>query len=204
MIETLTRPHEVPPTSDVRRENMRDIMLWRFREAISWLGECKDLVDQGGCSSKSTDLLEEEFWQTINLSGFPGTPIPAFKSLQYYHSFKEAASILSQYGEASSTFDQDLNRIAREASSYEQAIALWSPRRLSGKTKNGYLGMFPQGSITGDRVFIIKGVPTPVVLRPISGDVYRFVGESYVHGFMKGEVFSMHDYKELWKDVLLQ
>ena len=69
---------------------------------------------------------------------------------------------------------------------------LWS-------TSQGFLGLGRQTVEKGDEVFIIKGSPVPLVLRPIEGTLlpsfglsereqgYLFVGACYLHGFMDGE-----------------
>jgi hypothetical protein len=81
---------------------------------------------------------------------------------------------------------------------------LWSPRRLFGKAKKGYLGMFPEGLVKGDIVCAIIGAPAPFVIRPQERDTYRFVGEAYVHGFMNGEIFDFLNFEEILKDISLQ
>jgi hypothetical protein len=53
-------------------------------------------------------------------------------------------------------------------------------------TASGRLCLAPFETRVGDRVVILYGGKTPYVLRP-AGDDFEFVGESYVHGLMKGE-----------------
>ena len=53
-------------------------------------------------------------------------------------------------------------------------------------TDSGYLGMGYESVEVGDEVWIIRGCPTPLVLRR-EGEKFSLIGESYVHGVMTGE-----------------
>jgi hypothetical protein len=57
---------------------------------------------------------------------------------------------------------------------------------------DGKLGLAPRSTENGDEIWIFMGATTPFVLRKLDeldGDkkVYRFIGNAYVHGVMKGE-----------------
>jgi hypothetical protein len=66
------------------------------------------------------------------------------------------------------------------------------------------LAIVPLSTRVGDEVWILFNGRTPYVLRKIDGqeDCYQFVGETYVHGFMYGELF-LRD-KENGIDVAIQ
>jgi hypothetical protein len=204
VIEILGRPHKVPVAKYIEGSSMRDVMIWRLREAVAWIKECEDVAKPGSPHAHSTDLVLEAFWHTITLNGFPGKPLLPSECIEHYRSFQEAADIFSELAEPNIGFEQDLNIKVQQAYRFEQAIVLWSPRRLFGKTKNGHLGMFPEGSVKGDVVCANIGAPTPFVIRPREGDTYRFVGEAYVHGFMNGEIFNFLNFEEGLKDISLQ
>jgi hypothetical protein len=53
-------------------------------------------------------------------------------------------------------------------------------------TRKGYLGHVPRTARIGDVICVIRGGDVPFVLRA-EGTSYRLVGQSYLHGFMKGE-----------------
>ena len=53
-------------------------------------------------------------------------------------------------------------------------------------TDSGYLGMVYASGEVGDEIWIVKGCPTPLALRR-EGGRYTLIGESYVHGVMRGE-----------------
>jgi hypothetical protein len=59
-------------------------------------------------------------------------------------------------------------------------------------TERGYMGLAISEVKTGDKVFLISGIPLPMICRP-TGDQYQFVSPAYVHGIMHGE---------LWDQVL--
>jgi hypothetical protein len=60
-----------------------------------------------------------------------------------------------------------------------------SMRRIFRTSKN-MLGQGPLSLLPGDAVAFVAGCPVPVILRPISGKRYRFIGETYVHACMQG------------------
>ncbi|KAH3954369.1 hypothetical protein HBI56_046650 [Parastagonospora nodorum] len=60
-------------------------------------------------------------------------------------------------------------------------------------TKNGLMGVGPDGMNEGDVIGILFGGRVPYVLRPVD-DGFRFVGECYVSGLMNGEAV------QTWKD----
>ncbi|KAK1637842.1 heterokaryon incompatibility protein-domain-containing protein [Colletotrichum phormii] len=59
-------------------------------------------------------------------------------------------------------------------------------RRL-GFTTKGHLGLLPHTSRVGDEIQVFDGCHIPYLLRKADGGSHRLVGESYVHGIMRGE-----------------
>jgi hypothetical protein len=53
-------------------------------------------------------------------------------------------------------------------------------------SESGHFGLVPDHAQVGDLVCILYGCDVPVILRKIKGH-YELIGESYVHGIMKGE-----------------
>ncbi|KAE9374405.1 hypothetical protein N431DRAFT_405034 [Stipitochalara longipes BDJ] len=60
----------------------------------------------------------------------------------------------------------------------------WSWRLFT--TKSGYVGIGPNTCQPGDKVVVIFGCASPLVLHPLNSH-YQLVGECYVHGIMHGE-----------------
>jgi hypothetical protein len=54
-------------------------------------------------------------------------------------------------------------------------------------TKEGYFGIGPATLLAGDKCCILYGAAVPFILRKV-GSQYLLIGESYVHGVMRGEV----------------
>jgi hypothetical protein len=73
----------------------------------------------------------------------------------------------------------------------QNAINRASWNRLFYVTEKGYIGIGPVGMKSGDRVFSLVGAQVTFVLRrnPGSGGTWRLIGESYLHGFMDGEIW---------------
>ena len=63
-------------------------------------------------------------------------------------------------------------------------------RRLM-TTQTGYIGLAPIASRRLDKVCILFGCSTPVILRPLGDGHFKFIGECYVHGLMEGEAMAM-------------
>jgi Heterokaryon incompatibility protein (HET) len=55
------------------------------------------------------------------------------------------------------------------------------------KCQEGYIGIAPPATLTGDRVCVLLGCSAPMVLRPTEDGSYIVVGECFVHGLVKGE-----------------
>jgi len=62
-----------------------------------------------------------------------------------------------------------------------------------------YMGTGPEEMQSGDHVFLIAGVPTPMILRPTGGQEssFRVVGAALVHGVMHGQAFHAHKQGEV-------
>ena len=82
-----------------------------------------------------------------------------------------------------------------------QALQGVAEGRVMILTRRGFLGLAPWGTMVGDSVCVLLGVPMPVILRP-DFSFFKFVGECYVHGIMKGEV--MQDESVPIQDVVLK
>ena len=54
-------------------------------------------------------------------------------------------------------------------------------------TKEGHIGIAPEAVVPGDRVCIILGCQSPLLLRAEATGGYEVVGECYIHGIMNGE-----------------
>ncbi len=77
------------------------------------------------------------------------------------------------------------NLTLRHAYNMLNSARVLSDRRLI-TTATGFLGLATDAGRACDVVAVIIGCNFPVILQPV-GKNYRYVGECYVHGLMKGE-----------------
>jgi hypothetical protein len=73
--------------------------------------------------------------------------------------------------------------------------------RCLALTVDGYLALVPEVTIENDLIFVVAGSAAPLVLRPRNGG-YEYLGESYVHGVMDGEVVEWLD-RRGWGSITL-
>lgn len=76
-------------------------------------------------------------------------------------------------------------------------------RRSLCATERGCLCLAPPDTEVRDSVCILLGGRVPYILRPKHGGAYTLVGESYVHGFMKGEALKNDAAKDSFKGFKL-
>ena len=86
------------------------------------------------------------------------------------------------------------------ASVFQASLEYVAWRRRFFTTRKGHIGLGPLSMKPGDHVCILSGGRVPFLLRK-NGIHHRFVGESYIHGLMKGEVWDQEVDRE---EFLLQ
>jgi hypothetical protein len=96
-----------------------------------------------------------------------------------------------------------LKNKGRAAAPYEGMLKITMPagRRLA-RTVRGYLCLVPLKAEVGDKVMVIRGCPTPLVLRRVKQEMdgFKIIGDVYVHGAMFGE----HVTKDsVWRNIIL-
>ena len=64
--------------------------------------------------------------------------------------------------------------------------------RMPFVSVEGLVGLGPDTMISSDKIFIIMGHTTPVILRDAGGGSYSIVGDAYVYGIMDGEFMERH------------
>ena len=74
-------------------------------------------------------------------------------------------------------------------------------RRLISSS-SGLLGLGPmstaQDKACRDEIWLLRGARVPFILRRLSEDRYRIVGEAYVHGLMYGEAVDSFHAEKFW------
>lgn len=77
-----------------------------------------------------------------------------------------------------------------EIMAYRELLSTFVKGRCLAITRNGNLALAPKITRAGDVVCVLFGAKVPVVLRPARSQ-YRLLGETYMHGFMHGEMKDM-------------
>ena len=65
------------------------------------------------------------------------------------------------------------------------------------RTRMGYIGLAPRYAQVGDLIAVFKGGKLPLVIRQ-SDPHWELIGESYVHGIMKGEAYDEERCEIMW------
>lgn len=65
---------------------------------------------------------------------------------------------------------------------YHEAFNTIMHKRTFFMTKNGLMGIGPAFALSSDRIFLVPGASTPLVMRRLRNERYRLMGECYVHG----------------------
>ena len=69
-------------------------------------------------------------------------------------------------------------------------------RRLI-RMKQGYIGLGYDAVRVGDSIAVCQGGRLPLVVRR-EGERWRLIGDCYVHGIMRGEVFAEKKCETMW------
>ncbi len=59
-------------------------------------------------------------------------------------------------------------------------------------TSSGHIGLLPATTERDDIIAIVLGAQTPFILRPVSRNRFKLVGQCYVHGIMNGEALNFN------------
>jgi hypothetical protein len=73
------------------------------------------------------------------------------------------------------------------ASKYLALMAAACLGRRACCTSSGHVGLLPAMTERYDIIAIVLGAQTPFVLRPVGRNMFKLVGQCYVHGIMNGE-----------------
>lgn len=76
---------------------------------------------------------------------------------------------------------------------------------LEGTTcqnENKYLGWVYEPSRVGDKICIFEGNLAPLILRERPDGLYEVIGDTYIHGIMKGETMEVPGFE--WKEIGLR
>ncbi|KAM0322258.1 hypothetical protein ACHAQA_009546 [Verticillium albo-atrum] len=83
-----------------------------------------------------------------------------------------------------------------KARQFIDAVRRKSRNRVLATTGKGYLGAVPEASKVGDWICMFHGGRNLFVIRKEEEESFRFIGPTYVHGLMYGEVLEAGWYRE--------
>ena len=147
----------------------------------------------------------EAIWRTLNVGGSinPAPAEYASHFLAFLHRFlkdetdlRTAIGILNTSTTIPNAWQVPTSIPTGDPHRYATSFVYMAGLRRLFVTAKGYLGLGAQSVQRGDKVFVFPGGLVPFVLRTTTssmegGDYYRFVGEAYVHGFMRGEALKV-------------
>lgn len=77
--------------------------------------------------------------------------------------------------------------ITPSLSRYLSCVKYWSQYRTFFTSDEGYVGWVPNVTEPGDKICILLGCDTPIVLRPYKDDRWLVIGQCFVYGLMETE-----------------
>ena len=112
--------------------------------------------------------------------------------------FEPTLDIFLKLTESSS---EPLKHTLRDSHPYLDGVYTAMLGRVFFPTEAGFVGLAHKAAQKGDKVHIILGCQSPMLLRPEGASTFSVVGECYIHGLMDGEVFLGPLYPN-WKRIL--
>ena len=115
------------------------------------------------------------------------------KAMAGYKIFTEALSLLTPFDLGRPLSDSD----TKEFVTYRISFGAACVNRSFIATRKGRVGLGPSHSQPGDKIILIPNSPWPFIIRrkettefhaDESKPTYEFLGDSYVHGIMDGEL----------------
>ncbi|KAF4332064.1 heterokaryon incompatibility (het-6OR allele) [Fusarium beomiforme] len=140
------------------------------------------LVSRDGDEARPSDPPD---LQLLSVLAYMGTTY----SVQGFTSPPKSGWTSTVAKELVDTFDQ--------AAQYARLLGSYVGQRRIFLTDQGFLGWAFSSALEGDSVWVVSSCPVPLVLRPRADGTYQLVGDSYVHGIMKGEAVKDNTWEEI-------
>jgi hypothetical protein len=175
--------------NSLSNEELENIYQFRF----TWLQTCLDLTNKH-CPDPyyNGQPITEAFWRClVGDRTVEGRPAPQ-EYADWYEAFETVC--LRPPGEEKS-FDFIADLLAR-SHKYEAPCAASLLGRRFCISANGFMGLAPPGTKSGDEVWVSEGVETLLLVRGKAG-VKSLVGESFMMGCMDGEGAAGGDWESL-------
>jgi hypothetical protein len=157
------------------------------------------LVNRDG--DEACDMLPSIKWIKQMLQKL-GPSDPPDSQLSSIFSYMASTSSITGFSsdlnlEWTSTVAKELADTFSLASQYAMLLGTYAGQRRVFLTDQGHLGLAFSSALEGDSVWVVSSCPVPLVLRPRADGTYQLVGDSYVHGIMKGEAVKDNSWEEI-------
>lgn len=106
--------------------------------------------------------------------------------------------------DANRTFSQNYEAWAQPFSDVRREMNVTMSRRRLFRTNGGLLGLGPLDLQETDEIWVLAGAYAPIVLRPLANGNWRYLGEAYVHGCMRGEALKDQNTNESLENLVLE
>jgi hypothetical protein len=116
-------------------------------------------------------------------------------------SIAEIAQYIDKGRARTTVGDVTLDKLFQILTTYVNSAHISFSRRLY-ITELGMMGLAPKSTSPGDSIYYLHGALTPFVLRKKDGGECALMVETYLHGFMHGEILGdEYDWKNRVGDV---
>ena len=151
-------------------------------DLYDWMMEGARLVTEFNKNPESTQtpfraLDYKEMWVTMR-AGLSPSRAELSSMTQSLHDWLDANTPIDN--------EAGVKGLNSQAASLVGQLSTVASKRRFGLTEDGKKCLVPMSAKSGDKVWVIRGCPTPFVFRK-RGENWRLVGSAYVHGVMNGE-----------------
>ncbi|CAH0058500.1 unnamed protein product [Clonostachys solani] len=188
--------HALQPVQDCPyKDSSREEALWRTMIA-DWAGDHaapesdKNYIevwyDRNGWARQVPDITSMGFWEGtmegVTLTLHEQDMLDEFENLCLRDDTEYPSNKFSSFLRSG-----EENLIVKHYGTYVKRIQRVCAHRALFVTRKGYIGLAPWNAKEGDVVAVLDGGKTPYLLRSVSEDQFKLVGESFVYGIMAGE-----------------
>ncbi|EXA46594.1 hypothetical protein FOQG_10985 [Fusarium oxysporum f. sp. raphani 54005] len=166
---------------------------------LEQLTNFQSLVARDG--DEASDMLPSIEWMKQMLQKL-GPSDPPDSQLSSIFSYMASRSSITDFSsevdlEWTSPVAKELANTFSQASQYASLLGRYAGQRRVFLTDEGHLGLALCSAFEPDSVWVVSSCPVPLVLRPRADGTYQLVGDSYVHGIMKGEAVKDNSWEEI-------
>jgi hypothetical protein len=164
----------------------------------------------------SSGTLDDAFWRTL-CADYSLTSIRTTERLKKnhraaYNRWWQLQLKIDTYGSAvgtEMTLESYLDNSPKEVLEFDGSVMTATCNRRFFISEKGYIGLAASNAAPGDKIAVLFGGKVPYILRrnehessEASETTWTFLGDSYVHGIMDGEVIESLERGEVTKELI--